>query len=166
VSDDAWGAAGAAGTLDEVDLTIVDWVGEMYGVTDPVPHGLLERIGFAMAPLTAGDEVARLLEDRFEATGVRGAEHSRTVTFDSPSLTIVIQASPAGAAVRLDGWLAPPAARPIRLRAGERELHTESDDLGRFVVPSVPHGLVQLIVDTGEGDEPDARSVVTMAVLL
>ena len=157
---------GPDGAIDALDLVIVDWVGDLYMMTDPVPRGLVERIDFAMELLGVQDEVARLQNDQREAVGVRGGEHSRTVTFDSESLTIVIQASPAGESVRLDGWLAPAAACRILLRMGERELRTESNERGRFVLPEVPHGLVQLIVDRCEGAAPEARAVVTMAVEL
>jgi hypothetical protein len=159
-------AAPPDGAIDAVDLTVVDLVQDYYAATDPVPHGLLERIDFALELLDVDDEVARLQDDRYDTAGVRSAEHSRTVTFDSESLTIVIQASPIGSVVRVDGWLAPPAARPIRLRAQECELRTESDELGRFVLSGVPHGLVQLIVDVREEEPSEVQSVVTMAVML
>lgn len=162
--------------FDAVDSTVLDWVQDLYAKTDPVPQDLLARVDFAMDPLGPDDEVALLQDDLFEAVGVRStntsAEHSRTVTFDSESLTIVIQASPSGEAVRVDGWLAPPAVHRVRLRAGERELQTESDELGGFVLTQVPHGLVQVIVEVGDAtdigttDTPHSRTVVTTAVLL
>jgi hypothetical protein len=172
--------------LDAVDSKVLDWVQDLYVKTDPVPQDLLARVDFAMDLLGPDDEVALLQDDLFEALGVRGAntsanasaEHSRTVTFDSESLTIVIQASPSGESVRVDGWLAPPAVHRVRLRAGERELQTESDELGGFVLTEVPHGLVQVIVEVGDpaeigntgeigtADSPRSRTVVTTAVLL
>jgi hypothetical protein len=162
--------------FDAVDSAVLDWVQDLYAKTDPVPQDLLARVDFAMDPLGPDDTVALLQDDLFEAVGVRGtsasAEHSRTVTFDSESLTIVIQASPSGEALRVDGWLAPPAVHRVRLRAGERELQTESDELGGFVLTQVPHGLVQVIVEVGDAvevgtaDPPRSRTVVTTAVLL
>ncbi len=174
------GKAGAFETfeLDAVDSAVLDWVQDLYAKSDPVPQDLLARVDFAMDLLGPDDEVALLQDDLFEAVGVRStnasasAEHSRTVTFDSESLTIVIQASPSGEAVRVDGWLAPPAVHRVRLRAGERELQTESDELGGFVLTQVPHGLVQVIVEVGDAaevgtaDPPQSRTVVTTAVLL
>jgi hypothetical protein len=153
--------------IDAADLKILDLVGDLYTVTDPVPDGLLERIVFAIELLGLDDEVALLQADCFDPVGVRGSEHCRTVTFDSESLTIVIQATTTGGTVRIDGWIAPPSVRPIRLRVGERDLRTETDWLGRFVLTDVPHGLAQLIVEAPEGEprEP-GRSVTTMAVML
>lgn len=183
----AVGAADAVDAEDEVDTgddvdvdqvnalesTILDWVQDLYATNDPVPQDLLARVDFAMDLLGPHDELALLHGDLFDAVGVRGgesvlrsAEHSRTVTFDSESLTIVIQVSPSGETVRVDGWLAPPAVRHVRLRAGECELHTDSDELGGFVLTRVPHGLMQVIVDAADGDPPQARTVVTTAVLL
>ena len=189
---DAVGGLGVVGAVDAIDTgdavdqmealesTILDWVQDLYATNDPVPQDLLARVDFAMDPLGPDDEVALLQGDLFDAVGVRGgepvvhgtepvlrsAEHSRTVTFDSESLTISIQASPSGEAVRVDGWLAPPAVRHIKLRAGDCELHTDSDELGGFVLPQVPHGLMQVIVEAADADPPQARTVVTTAVLL
>jgi len=160
------GAADPRGPLDALDSVILQWVEDYYTTTDPVPPGLRERVDFAMDLLHADDEVALLLDDRFEALGVRSANQNRTVTFDSESLTIVIQASPSGGAVRVDGWLAPPAVHRVRVRAGECELRTESDELGGFVLTQVPHGLVQLIVEVGDADVQHPRTVATMAVVL
>jgi hypothetical protein len=159
--------ATAHGRIDAVDLAVLDLVEELYTAADPVPDDLVERIVFAIGLVGLEDEVARLEADRFDPAGVRGTERSRTVTFDSESLTIVIQATTTGGTLRLDGWLAPPDARPIRLRVGERDLRTESDRLGRFVLDEVPHGLAQIVVDAPPGRPPqDCRSVVTMAVML
>ena len=165
VNDESW-AADPRGPLDALDSTILHWVRDYYTTADPVPSGLCERVDFAMDLLHADDEVALLLDDRFEAVAVRSANQNRTVTFDSESLTIVIQASPSGAAVRMDGWLAPPAVHRVRVRAGASELHTESDELGGFVLTQVPHGPVQLIVEVGGADARHVRTVVTMAVML
>jgi hypothetical protein len=167
VTGEPW-SADPSGPLDELDSAMLQWVEDFYTVTDPVPRGLLERVRFAMDLLDPDFEVALLQDDRFETVGVRGAERSRTVTFDSESLTIVIQAGegePEGA-VRVDGWLAPPAVRRVRVRAGETELHTESDEIGGFVLTRVPRGLVQLIVEVEDVDSRQARTVVTAAVLL
>lgn len=176
---DARGASGRPGALDAADdvtaleSTILDLVQDVYAAGDPVPRDLLARIDFAMDLLGPQDEVALLQTDLIDAVGVRGAEpvvrsaeHSRTVTFDSESMTIIIQASPSGETVRVDGWLAPPGVHRVRVRAGDGELETESDELGGFVLPQVPHGLVQVIVEVADADPPQARTVVTTAVLL
>jgi hypothetical protein len=72
--------------------------------------------------------------------------------------------SPSGAAtVRLDGWLAPPAAHRVELRTEAGCLETSADADGRFAVADVPHGLAQLVVHPAAGG---TRSVVTPSVVL
>ncbi|WP_194908436.1 hypothetical protein [Catenulispora rubra] len=169
--------------LDSVDLAILDDIRALFAAADPVPSGLVARTAFAIDLVGVEDEIARLEPVGLRAAGARGAEESRTITFDSESLTIVVQASPAGATLRVDGWLAPPAVRRVRLRAGEVDFATESDELGRFVVLDVPRGLVQIVVEgedeDGDGDESAdvdgdsdgtgvsrVRQVITPAVVL
>ena len=79
----------------------------MFQAADPVPAGLVDRIrlSVALAGLN-GDldsELARLTVH--EAALARGApEESRTITFDSSSLTIMIRIDPnADGTVRVDG---------------------------------------------------------------
>ena len=71
----------------------------------------------------------------------RGTEQSRTVTFDSASLTIMIriEANKNGS-VRVDGWLAPPQPRQIEMQTSAETLSTASDEQGRFAFGAVPHG--------------------------
>ena len=153
--------------LDSVDLAILDAIRALFAAADPVPSDLVARTTFAIDLVGLEDEIARLEPAGRRAVGARGAEQSRTITFDSESLTIVVQASPSGAVLRVDGWLAPPAARRLRLRAGEVDFATESDELGRFVVLDVPRGPVQIVVEGEAGDGADrVRQVVTPAVVL
>jgi hypothetical protein len=153
--------------LDPVDLAILDDIRALFKATDPVPSDLVARTAFAIDLVGVEDEIARLDPVGLRAVGARGAEQSRTITFDSESLTIVVQASPSGATLRVDGWLAPPAVRRLRLRAGDVDFAAQSDELGRFVVLDVPPGLVQIVVEGEEGAGADrARQVITPAVVL
>ncbi|MEY9861052.1 hypothetical protein ABH935_006690 [Catenulispora sp. GAS73] len=159
--------AGADDPIDEIDLAILGDVRALYEDADPVPAGLLTRVAFALDLAGLEDEIARLEASGLEAVGVRGTEQSRTITFDSESLTIVVQVSPSGDTMRVDGWLAPPAVHHVRLRTGEKDFHTSSDELGRFVLLDVPHGLVQIAVEAEDGASPaGGRTVVTPAVVL
>lgn len=153
--------------LDAIDAAILDDVEALFKAVDPVPSDLVARTAFAIDLVGIEDEIARLDPVGLHAVGARGAEESRTITFDSESLTIVVQASPSGATLRVDGWLAPPAERRLRLRAGEVDFVAQSDELGRFVVLDVPRGLVQIVVEGEEGAGTDrARQVITPAVVL
>ena len=133
-----------------------------------MPADLPERIRFSLALRDLEVEVARLAEEEQLAVAARGTELSRTVTFDSTSLTIMIRidANQDGTA-RVDGWLAPPQRREIEMKTAADSLTTVSDEQGRFAFTRVPRGTAQLIVRPA-GTEPSGagRSVVTPALIL
>ena len=155
---------GADEPIDGIDVALLAELRELYGEVDPMAADLVERIQFALALEDLDVEVFRASTEAGALPGVRGAEETRTITFDSDSLTIMFSISPAGAAaVRLDGWLAPPAPHRVELRTGSGTMETSADADGRFAVDDVPHGLAQLVVHPAGGS---ARSVVTPSVVL
>jgi hypothetical protein len=111
-------------------------------------------------------EVARLAAGQdLLASAARGTEESRTITFDSNSLTIMIRIDATGAGtVRVDGWLAPAQRAGIELKtsASADALSASSDEQGRFAFARVPRGTAQLVVRP----EGQGRSVVTPALVL
>src|SRR3989442_13741924 len=113
-------AAAAAEPLDELDVAVLGELHSLYGVLDPVPADLVDRVQFALALDDLDVEVVRLREETgLDLAGVRGDEESRTITFDSDSLTVMISILPLGPdEVRLDGWLAPPAGPRADLPTG------------------------------------------------
>jgi hypothetical protein len=155
--------------LDEADLRLLEELREMYQAMDPMPADLPERIMFALALRDLDFEVARLSAEEDQLTSAaRGTEQSRTITFDSDSLTIMIRvdANHDGTA-RLDGWLAPPHPREIELKTASGSLTVLADEQGRFAFARVPRGTAQLIARPGDGHWPAAgRSVVTPALVL
>ena len=155
--------------VDDLDLAILDGIADLFGRADPVPSGLVQRIRFAVALEDIEAEVSRLREQSdLDAAAVRGEEQSRTITFDSTSLTIMITISVVtDGTVRLDGWLAPPAAHRVELRISTGRLQTDADEQGRFVLDAVPRGLAQLVVRTGGDPESgSARSVATPSIVM
>ncbi len=159
----------ADGTLDEFDLRLLDGVREMFQKADPMPADLPERIRFSLALRDLEIEVARIAaEEDPRLIAARGAEQSRTVTFDSDSLTIMIRIdSNRDGTVRVDGWLAPPQRREIEMKTAADSLTVPSDDQGRFAFASVPRGTAQLVVRPAEqGPSGSGRSVVTPALIL
>jgi hypothetical protein len=155
--------------LDDVDFLLLDGIRDMFDAADPMPPDLPERIRFFLALRDLEIEVARLTEEADRpALAVRGAEQSRTITFDSDSLTIMIRIDGnKDDTVRIDGWLAPPQRREIELKATAGSLTASSDEQGRFAFAHVPRGTAQLIVrppDPGPGGA--GRSVVTPALIL
>ncbi len=119
---------------------------ELFGAADPVPDGLVERIRFSVALASMEAELAQLTDAEQEL--VRGTpEESRTITFDSSSLTIMIRIdSNADGSARVDGWLAPPQPRQVEITLADGSVTADADDQGRFAFASVPRGTARLVV--------------------
>jgi hypothetical protein len=160
------GGPAADGPLDDGDLAVLRRLRDLYQQADPMPPGLPERIRFAVALRDLEVEVARLAaEEDSAAVAARGLEQSRTITFDSDSLTIMIRVSPdRDGTARVDGWLAPPQRRDIEMKTAPGSLSAVSDEEGRFAFARVPHGTCQLVV--GPAEPGPGRSVVTPALIL
>lgn len=155
--------------LDDVDIALLASIREMVQATDPMPADLPERIRFSLALRDLEVEVARLAAEEGEpVVAARGPEQSRTITFDSDSLTIMIriEANQDGTA-RLDGWLAPPQRREIEMKTAADTYSVTSDEQGRFAFARLPRGPAQLVVRPGEpGPSGPGRSVVAPALVL
>jgi tetratricopeptide (TPR) repeat protein len=157
------------GQLDEFDFAILDGIRVLFEQADPMPADLPERVRFALAMRGLETEVARLVtEEDPRLAAARGTEQSRTVTFDSASLSIIIriEANKNGS-VRIDGWLAPPQRRQIELQTSAQTLSVASDEQGRFAFGEVPAGTARLVVTAAERDQSGrAPTVVTPALVL
>lgn len=160
--------ATADGPLDSLDDQILNQIKNAYAASDPMPGDLPERIKFSLALRELEVEVARLAaRDSEPALASRGEEQSRTVTFDSESLTIMIRIDSNGdGTVRVDGWLAPPQCREIEMKTESSPLTVLTDEQGRFAFAIVPRGTAQLIVRPQDGPNGSSRSVVTPALVL
>jgi len=157
------------GPLDDGDAAILEELRGVYTAADPVPADLLDRVTFALALEDIDLEVLRMREESTPLlSAVRGEERSRTITFDSDSLTIMISLSPSDADdIRIDGWLAPPAAHRVELRTATGALVAIADDDGRFVIEPVPRGIAQLVVRTGDAEsQGNGRTVVTPSIVV
>jgi hypothetical protein len=165
---DAGSGPSADGPLDDFDFRLLDDIQEMFQAADPMPEDLPERILFFLSLRDLEIEVARFADEDLSAAGVRGAEQSRTITFDSESLTVMIRIDAnKDETVRIDGWLAPPERREIEMKTTVDRLTVSSDEQGRFAFPRVPRGKAQLIVRPAErGQSGAGPSVVTPALIL
>jgi hypothetical protein len=159
------------GQADDED--VLARIRSVFEAADPVPPGLVERVRFAVGLAAPGTELAWLSVP--EAELARGApEESRTITFDSSSLTIMIRIDAnADGTVRVDGWLAPPQRRRVELMVADGPLTTDADGDGRFVFPSVPRGSARLVARRPEElagpSKPgpfEMKTVVTPALML
>jgi hypothetical protein len=159
---------GAFAPLDELDAKIMTGVRDLYETIDPMPADLVERVRFALALEDLDVDVFRRFPEPELAVVARGHEESRTVTFDSESLTIMVSITATGEqVVRLDGWLAPPASHRVELRTERGPLLTTADAQGRFALDEVPHGLAQLVVHPVDGQPSTlGRSVVTPSIVV
>jgi hypothetical protein len=166
---DASGITSAGQPLDAVDLELLDGIREIFQAADPMPADLPERLRFFLALRGLEIEVAWLAaEEHQPSLAARGAELSRTITFDSDSLTIMIRIDPnLDGTVRVDGWLAPPQRREIQMKTAVDSLTVASDEQGRFAFARVPRGTAQLVVRPEDSERSGAgRSVVTPALIL
>ena len=154
--------------LDDDDFGVLDDLREQFEAVDPMPADLPERIRFRLALRDLEVEVARLAEEDQLTVAARGTEQSRTITFDSDSLTIMIRIEAnRDETARVDGWLAPPQSRDIEMKTTAGSLTVASDEQGRFAFARVPHGTSQLIVAPADhGPAGAGRSVVTPALIL
>src|SRR5712691_9321542 len=154
--------------LDEADFGLLDSIRGLFDAADPMPADLPERIRFFLALRDLEIEVARLAVAEDWTAAARGAEQSRTITFDSDSLTIMIRIDTnRDGTVRVDGWLAPPQRREIEMKTASDALSVASDEQGRFSFARVPRGTAQLVVRPAEqGPSGAGRSVVTPALIL
>lgn len=158
----------AAQMLDEEDAALLAELARIYELIDPVPEGLVERIGFTLTLADLEIELARLTTETREPVGARGEERARTVTFSADSVTTMVTVTPQDhGEFRIDGWLAPGAALRVELRTDHGSLHTVADTDGRFDFMAVRAGLVQLVIHPTDGCDVHLTSpVVTPAMEL
>lgn len=103
--------------LDETDYAILADLRALHERLDPPPDDLAERVRFAIDLDRLDFEVATLQDDLLVGSGARGTERARTITFDSDRLSIMVTiVEDRPGVVRVDGWLAPPAALRVELR--------------------------------------------------
>jgi hypothetical protein len=151
--------------LDDLDLEILRQIAAVHAIVDPPRPDLDDRVLFAIDLEDLDAEVARQSEDLLAGSGARAGDRTRTITFDADSRTVMITVvERADGLVRIDGWLAPGAALPVRLRTSGGARTVTADENGRFVFDAVPHGLAQLLVHP-PGDS-DAPPVVTSPLTL
>lgn len=142
--------------LDATDVALLTELAGLYTAADPVPQGLIERLTFTLALDEMYAEVAEMTRVAPALSGVRSEAGVRTetMTFSAESLTVMVTVSrTAPGRVRLDGWVAPAAPLPVRLRTQGGRLETVADEGGRFSFADLETGFVQLAFGAGNGDE-------------
>lgn len=167
MDDDRTLAGLADQPLDDVDAATLQQVRALYDATDPVPGDLAARIHFSLALDEMFDEVARMTRVPIDAMATRGdpsaGTRTETLTFSADRLTAMVTVARVGPGrLRLDGWLAPPAAYRVRIRIQEGGEHeVRADEQGRFSFDRLTEGFGQLSFHpVGDDDEPE-NAVVT-----
>jgi hypothetical protein len=118
------------------------------GRLDPVPPEAVAAAKAAFLWRTIDEELAELTYDSvFDdqlLAGVRSTAPTRFLTFESPNLTVDLEAEVVGERRRLIGQLAPPQRGHVEVRHGGGAVTVEADDLGRFIADDVAPGPVSL----------------------
>jgi hypothetical protein len=149
--------------LDGADVSVLEEVAALYEQVDPVPPDLVDRIRFSLALDEMFSEVARITRLPVDAMAARSeptAEvRTETLTFSTDELTVMVSvARGARTGLRIDGWVAPPAATSVQLRLKDETRELVTDDSGRFVFEGLPEGFAQM---TFRSAEEERGSVVT-----
>ncbi len=139
------GDGAATKPVEPADAALFGTLCRMWEHRDPVPADLAERVLFALSLDNLEVELLRLEAEVLSPVGARGEEEARTVTFTSPSLSVMITISEIARAVRLDGWITSGSGLSVGLRNNGGERRAMADEDGRFSFDSVRPGLAQLV---------------------
>jgi hypothetical protein len=139
----------AAAPVDDFDAAVLGRLAELVDAADPVPDGLVDRIGMALTIEALHAELAELHLVGEPALAVRADETSieaGTITFTTDVLTVMIAVHHENERVRIDGWAAPRGELAVELHQGGRVVTTRSDEDGRFVFVEVERGPARLVL--------------------
>ncbi|MFC6085894.1 hypothetical protein [Sphaerisporangium aureirubrum] len=149
----------AGAPLDLDDSHLLDEIRRLYTAADPVPPGLAALSRFAMDPHPGDVHLLRPRNEPALPAAVRATGDLRTVTFETPDLTIVVTIAVLDdTTARLDGWTAPATPHHLTLRTSSTTLTTATDPLGRFLFERTPRGPAQLTVHRPGEETPVAVS--------
>jgi hypothetical protein len=158
----------ASEPLDVEDDRILAELEAVHDIVDPPPADLDERARFALRAHDLDFEISRLYDLSATGAGARDEGTTRTVTFESRSLTIMVSVFDLDVdRRRLEGWIAPPDEVEVELRVGgaarEQAFRVAAEN-GRFVFDDVPSGLAQFHVHRASPLPGDIASVVTSPI--
>ena len=152
--------------LSPEDTELLNELGDLLVLADPVPSDLVARIQFALELENPEFIEIATRAHTAELAGVRSQAGPSTMTFTVEDLTVMVSIAPAAGGHRFDGWLVPSGPHTVEVRVeGHDSQSTDADDGGRFVLTNVPLGCTQLLVHLAvpEGQRP--RTVVTPTIM-
>ncbi|MDQ7808824.1 hypothetical protein Q5425_34240 [Amycolatopsis sp. A133] len=125
---------------------------QLWADADPVPPSLTGRIRFAVRLANLESELTSM-PVLLEVASVRGDGGTRVLTFERDGLAVLVNVTTGEpGTVRVDGWLAPPAAHEVELLTTAGTRTTRCDGDGRFVIKAAHAGLARLTVrPAGDG---------------
>ena len=127
------------------------------GRLDPVPAEAVAAARAAFLWRTIDAELGQLTYDSSDddklLAGVRStvSGSARLLTFESPTLTVEVEAVAVGERRRLIGQLVPPQTGLIEVRHSGGSVTVEADQLGRFTAENLSAGPISLRCRTASG---------------
>ena len=149
---------------EESDDELLDELRALAARVDPTPEFVLSAAKAAYTWRTIDDELAELAELTFDSTleelaagAVRGAEGPRTLTFETPEVTIEVEVTADGDLRSIVGQVIPPEAGRVEIQHPGGVAEADVDDLGRFSAERVQRGPVKIRLHRATA--PDAAVV-------
>ena len=141
----------------EEDIGLLRQLGAMFDVVDPVPPEVLQAGFAAFTWRTIDAELAELAEDSLltGAGGVRGAD-TRLLTFEAPSVNVVVEVTEIGDRRKLVGQLIPACSDTLRIEHPAGATTVSVDEQGLFSADALPAGPARVALST-----PGGGAVVT-----
>jgi hypothetical protein len=141
------------------DIKLLAELGEMFDVVDPVPPAAVQAGYAAFIWRTVDAELAELCEDSLLASaaggGIRGTD-TRLLTFEAPSVHVVVEVTDVGERRKLVGQVIPVVAGELRIEHPAGSTTVAVDAQGVFSAESVPCGPARIALTV-----PGGGAVVT-----
>ena len=151
-------------TPEQADDDLLERLRRAMSHADPVPAGVAAAAKAAFIWRTIDAELAELADDALLEAGaggvlVRGgAGAERLLTFESPELTVELEAASTGRSRRILGQLIPPQQARIEVRHGGGTAAVDTDEMGVFALVDLAPGPVSIRCRPGPPGRRDRRS--------
>jgi len=139
------------------DLTLLAQVRAAIEEYDPVPPNVVAAAQASLTWRTVDAELAELIEDSALATASVRSSGPRSLVFESPVATVVVEVEPRNGSRRLTGQIVLPRAAQVQVRHVGGRTDVEADAQGRFAIDNVPAGRLSLLCRFAE----ESRDLVT-----
>ncbi|MEV6824064.1 hypothetical protein [Amycolatopsis sp. NPDC051102] len=135
---------------------------QLWTDADPVPPSLAVRVRFAVQLANLEAELTSM-PVLLEVASARGDGTSRVLTFERDGFAALVNVTDGEpGTVRVDGWLAPPAAHDVELLTTAGPRTTRCDDQGRFVIEDAHRGPARLAVRPAGAGRPVTTPVIEL----